>query len=170
MKKSLLLFSLPFIIFTYLSFVVFQKGCDYAMNVQAEKKLPFNHKNHLKKWGAADCETCHSYYDNGRFKGIPTVGDCKMCHDGSTAKKKPFFKGYKDSDKPWESFAQQPDLVYFSHIAVLKNNKKARCSSCHGDKTRKTSHTKVKGKMMMGECMDCHDSLKISNTCAVCHD
>jgi hypothetical protein len=168
--RSLLLFFLPFIVFTYVSFVVFQFACDRAMHVQAEKLLPFNHKSHITKYGASDCELCHGYYENGRFKGIPTVSDCKMCHDGNTAKVKAFFKGYKDTDKPWTSFAQQPDLVYFSHMAVIKNTKTARCASCHGDKGNSTTMERIKGKMHMGQCMDCHDSLKISNACLVCHD
>jgi hypothetical protein len=164
-KRSLLLFFLPFIVFTYLSFIVFQKSCDYAMNVQAQKLLPFNHKSHLTKdYGISGCEDCHGYFENGRFKGIPTVGKCRGCHE------KPFLRDYKDSDRPWESFAQQPDLVYFSHIAVMKNNKKARCASCHGNKAKSMTTKKIMGKMPMGTCMDCHTSLKISNKCAVCHD
>jgi hypothetical protein len=62
------------------------------MSVQAEKLLPFNHKSHVTKYEASDCELCHGYYDNGRFKGLPTVGDCKMCHDGNTAKEKAFLR------------------------------------------------------------------------------
>ena len=115
--RSLLLFFLPFVIFTYASFILFQKACDFAMNAQAEKPIHFNHKTHVTTYGATDCELCHGYYDNGRFKGMPTVADCKMCHDGNTAKEKALFGPFKDTDKPWTSFARQPDLVYFSHIA-----------------------------------------------------
>lgn len=165
MKRSLLLIFLPFIIFAFLSFFIFQKGCDYAMSNQAEKPIPFNHKTHLTQgYGISGCEDCHGYYENGRFTGIPTVGQCRACHE------KPIFKDYKDSDVPWESYARQPDLVYFSHIAVLKNRKEARCSSCHGDKQNAVDGRKIKGKMSMGVCMDCHTALKISNKCAVCHD
>ncbi len=168
--RSLLLFFLPFVVLTYASFVVFQTACDHAMSVRAEKQLPFNHKSHVSVYGASDCETCHAYYENGRYKGIPTVGDCKVCHDGSTAKEEAYFKGFKDTDKPWESFARQPDLVYFSHVAVMKNEKKARCASCHGDKENSTGVERIRGKMPMGQCMDCHTALKISNACALCHD
>ncbi len=169
-SRSLLLFFLPFVIFTYASFILFQKTCDYALNVQAQKNLPFNHKSHITQYGATDCELCHGYYSNGRFRGIPTVADCKTCHDGATAKEKALFSGFKDTDKPWESFSRQPDLVYFSHIAVMKNNKTGRCASCHGDKGNSMITGKIKGKMKMGVCMDCHTALKISNACMVCHD
>ncbi len=168
--RSLLLFFLPFVILTYASFIIFQTACDHAMSVKAEKRLPFNHKSHVTIYGVSDCESCHGYYSNGRFKGIPTVGECKQCHDGNGAKEKAYFKDLKDTDRPWESFAQQPDLVYFSHIAVMKNEKKARCESCHGDKGHSTGAGKTRGRMPMGKCMDCHTALKISNACTVCHD
>lgn len=168
--RSLLLFFLPFVIFTYASFILFQKACDSAMNVQAEKPIHFNHKTHVTTYGASDCELCHGYYDNGRFKGMPTVADCKMCHDGNTAKEKALFGPFKDTDKPWTSYARQPDLVYFSHIAHMKNTKQARCSSCHGNKAGSVTTEKINGRMPMGQCMDCHDALKVSNTCLVCHD
>jgi len=169
-SRSILLILLPFVVFTYGSFILFPKTCDYALDVQARKLIPFNHKSHVTTYGATDCELCHGYYDNGRYKGIPTVAECKTCHDGDTAKEKALFMGYKDTDKPWESFSRQPDLVYFSHIAVMKNTKKARCASCHGDKANTMTTAKISGKMKMGVCMDCHTALKISNTCAVCHD
>lgn len=170
LTRSLLLFFLPFIIFTYVSFIVFQKACDYGMHVQAEKPIPFNHKAHIADYGATDCEMCHGYYENGRFKGTPAVSDCRVCHEGTSEKEKALFKNFKDTDRPWGSFAKQPELVYFSHIAVMKNTKQARCASCHGDKAGSTNMERVQGKMHMGQCMDCHDALKISNTCMVCHD
>ena len=173
MKRTLVLILLPFIVFAFVSYVVSLKACNYAMSNHPEKLLPFNHKSHVTKYGASDCETCHGYYDNGRFKGIPNIGVCKGCHDGTTAAEIAMLKGYKDSDVPWGSYAKQPDLVYFSHIAVTKNKIPARCSSCHGDKknsmtTKKTN--RIMGKMPMGQCMDCHTALRISNKCLVCHD
>ncbi|HOO72128.1 MAG TPA: cytochrome c3 family protein [Spirochaetota bacterium] len=182
MKRSLF-FIIPFIVLTYASLILFQKACDYTMNLQAEKRLPFNHKSHVTKYGT-DCETCHGYYDNGRFKGLPTIAECTMCHDRNgenhnpdplVPTRKAMLDGFKDSDKPWQSFATQPDLVYFSHKVVMTSTfedgrKKARCGSCHGDKAGSSTTEKIKGKMLMGQCMDCHTALHISNKCLVCHD
>jgi len=182
-KRSLLLFFLPFFVLTYLSFVLFQVACDYPFSNKAKKQLPFNHKSHTTTYGA-DCETCHSYYANGRFKGLPSVGDCTVCHDREGANsdtdpsvplRKAFFNDYQDTDRPWDSFAKQPDLVYFSHKVVMTatyedGRKKARCGSCHGDKGNSMTTKKIKGKMLMGQCMDCHTALDISNKCTVCHD
>ncbi len=183
MKRTIILIGLPFVVFLFLSFILSNKACDYGMNAQAQKGIPFNHKSHLTKYGA-DCEGCHGYYENGRFKGLPAVAECTACHarDGETSStdplmplRKPFFENYVDSDKPWESFAQQPDLVYFSHKVVMTaayedGRKKARCGSCHGDKEGSMTTAKIKGKMLMGQCEDCHTALHISNKCAVCHD
>ncbi len=153
------------------------------MSNHPEKKLPFNHQSHLTKYNA-DCGSCHGFSDDGRFKGIPTVAQCTVCHDRqgpisdpdpNVPRKKPMFANYKDEAKPWGSFAQQPDLVYFSHKVVMTakhedGRLKARCGSCHGDKAHSTEARGIKGKMPMGQCMDCHTSLNISNKCAVCHD
>ena len=175
MKRTLLLILPPFIvftvIFTFFSFVISERACDYLMSFHPKKLAAFEHKDHLAKYGADSCDTCHGYYDNGRFKGIPTAGDCRsMCHDGSTAKVREDLKNFKDNEKPWESYAKQPDLVYFSHKVVMTSPKVSRCSSCHGDKAKSINTEKIEGKMLMGKCMDCHTARNISNTCAVCHD
>ncbi|HNR89879.1 MAG TPA: cytochrome c3 family protein [Spirochaetota bacterium] len=177
MKRTLILIFLPFLVVLPFSYVISEKACGSLMSFHAKKPIPFNHKSHITKYGAANCETCHGYYENGRFKGLPTVGECKACHTDNDAGKtpeqarsKPFFANYKDGDRPWEAFAKQPDLVYFSHMAVMKNEKQARCSSCHGLKEDSMTTAKIKGKMPMGQCMDCHTALKISNACMVCHD
>lgn len=184
MKRSLLLFFIPFVLFAWLFFGVSQKACNTIMQPNASKKIPFMHKTHVAKYGIDDCTVCHGYDDNGRFKGIPTIGECTACHDRngdltsndhSMPRKKTMFDSYKDTDKPWTSWAKQPDLVYFSHKAVMTakyedGKLKARCDSCHGDKANSTDTTMIKGKMLMGQCMDCHTALKISNKCAICHD
>ncbi len=179
MKRSLLLFFLPFFVFTFIFYAISENACNYVMANHPQVPLPFNHKNHITKYEAAgekgdSCDSiCHTYYENGRFKGIPSVGVCKQCHDGNTAAEKAFFNTFKDSDVPWGSYAKQPDLVYFSHTAVMKNTKEAICSSCHGDKANSMTVARTertRGKMPMGQCMDCHNSLRISNACQVCHD
>ena len=185
MRRSLLLFFTPFIIFTWIFFGISQDGCQSVMQADAAKPIPFNHQSHIKTYGINNCTACHGYEEtNGRFLGAPSVGDCTSCHarDGvlnsenpKEARRKPMFDSYKDEDKPWESFAKQPDLVYFSHKVVMTakyedGRLKARCGSCHGDKLHSTDTKMLKGKMLMGQCMHCHTALDISNKCAVCHD
>ena len=154
------------------------------MQAEATKKIPFSHKNHIQYWGVTDCTTCHGYYEDGRFKGLPSVAECTQCHardgvltasDHTTPRKKTMFDSWKDTDRPWTSWAKQPDLVYFSHKVVMTaqfedGRLKARCAGCHGDKAGSANTEMVQGKMLMGKCMDCHTALNISNSCAVCHD
>lgn len=174
MKRTLLLILPPFfiftVIFTYFSFIAGQYACDWAMSNHPEKPVPFNHKAHLEDYGTDDCEFCHGYYDNGRFKGIPTAGVCRMCHDGDSAGEIEALNNFKDSEKPWGSYAKQPDLVYFSHKVVMTSSKRTMCLSCHGDKEDSTTTKRIEGKMLMGQCMDCHTARDVSNKCAVCHD
>lgn len=189
MRRSLLLFFTPFIIFTWIFFGISQKGCDSVMQADAAKPIPFNHQSHIKNYGIKDCTTCHRYEGtkdgklvggNGRFLGTPSVGECTSCHvrdkaANSQIRRIADFDSYKDEDRPWGSFAKQPDLVYFSHSVVMTakfedGRLKARCGSCHGDKLHSTNTKMIKGKMLMGQCMDCHTALHISNQCAVCHD
>ncbi|MBN2159308.1 MAG: hypothetical protein JW807_07920 [Spirochaetes bacterium] len=190
MKRTILLIGIPFLLTLYFGYVISQASCNYVMANHPEKEVPFNHQTHLYKYFPAmgmskdDCSTCHMYDENGRFTGIPTVAECTSCHDPNgpskdagpeTALRKPFLNKYKGTDKPWGSYAKQPDLVYFSHKVVMTaqyedGRMKARCGSCHGDKAGSRNGDMIKGKMLMGQCEDCHTALHISNKCAVCHD
>ncbi|OHD71344.1 MAG: hypothetical protein A2W19_10080 [Spirochaetes bacterium RBG_16_49_21] len=186
MKRTILFIGIPLIIAFYFAFIISRNACDYVMANHPAKPIPFNHKAHLTKYGAGpDCTYCHGYYDNGRFKGLPTVAECTSCHDRQGPDKsadptvplrKPVLSRYKDSDKPWGSHAKQPPLAYFSHKVVMTakfedGRNKAMCAgSCHGDKANSTDTSMLKGKMLMGRCEDCHAALRISNKCAVCHN
>ncbi|MBN1534594.1 MAG: cytochrome c3 family protein [Spirochaetes bacterium] len=180
MKRSIVLFMVPFIICTYIFLVIFGKACgDFGMDVQAKRGIPFNHKTHVQVQ-KYDCDTCHGYYENGRFIGIPTVGTCKNCHapnseTKSVAMRLPYLEMYKDNEKAWSSYATQPPLVYFSHKVVMGSKyqdggNKIACGSCHGDMANNTDGARIKGRMGMGVCEDCHDAINVSNKCAVCHD
>jgi cytochrome c553 len=189
-KRTVLLIGIPFIVAFYFAFGISQKGCDSVMANHPEKPIDFNHQSHLSKYfpengmSKDDCTACHGYEENGRFTGLPTIAECTSCHDpngpdknagASVALRKPMFKKYKDTDRPWGSYARQPDLVYFSHKVVMTakfedGRLKARCGNCHGDKGKSTNTAMISGKMLMGRCEDCHAALNISNKCAVCHD
>jgi len=168
--KAFLPFVIPFMVFGMLTFIVTWYGCDYMENFHAKKELPFTHKTHTELY-KIQCQQCHGFDENGRFKGIPTAGDCRSCHDGESASEKAFLKDLPDDYRPWESFSRQPDLVYFSHIAIVAHAQgQNNCTPCHGDKGITVDTAKISGKMKMGQCMDCHDSLNISNKCTICHD
>ncbi len=184
MKRSFWFFFIPFVVFAWLFFALSKTSCSDIMQADAAKPIPFMHKTHIENYDIKDCGTCHKYDDNGRFLGLPSIGDCTVCHDRNgeltnndhkSPRKKSMFDAYNDKDRPWTSWAKQPDLVYFSHKVVMTaqfpdGRKKSRCESCHGDKASSTNTGMLKGKMLMGQCMDCHTAHNLSNACAVCHD
>ncbi len=184
MKRSIWFFLIPFVICACFFYVISKKSCNDIMQADAAKPIPFMHKTHVEKYDIKDCTTCHKYDDNGRFQGLPTIGECTACHDRNgeltnndhnSPRKKTMFDSYTDKDRPWTSWAKQPDLVYFSHKVVMTakfedGRMKSRCESCHGDKARSTDTSMIKGKMLMGQCMDCHTAFGLSNKCTVCHD
>jgi len=173
--------------------------------------MNFNHALHLNpekvdgiegETEAERCLHCHGFYDDGTFKGIPRLSTCTECHDnpesplGNTPEEKAFMDGYvaKDQEIPWLAYYKQPDCVYFSHIAHVKNGK-LDCMVCHGEhgKTavlldyeanRLTGYSKnIWGKrisglktntwdrMKMDDCAECHSKMghEENNACFVCH-
>ena len=167
--KPFLPFLIPFAATALLAFVLSWYGCDYAESSRAKKELPFTHKTHTQLY-KIPCSSCHRLEADGRFRGIPSAGDCRSCHDGTLASKKPFLEDLPADYRPWEAFCRQPDFVYFSHAAVIAHAEgKEECAPCHSDKGESMTTDKTADKMKMGRCMKCHDSLSISNRCTVCH-
>jgi menaquinone reductase, multiheme cytochrome c subunit len=171
--KRILCILLPFIVIFGLFFFLSKTACNYAMNNHPEKSVPFNHKAHISDFGA-ECSTCHQYYDDGRFKGIPEVSICFGCHASQNGDSKsvagdvPALKSYKASDKPWGSYAEQADHVYFSHKIVMTADK-MKCETCHGRKDESADTKMLRGKMQMSQCEKCHTEINLSNKCTVCH-
>ncbi|MBW2021822.1 MAG: cytochrome C [Deltaproteobacteria bacterium] len=148
------------------------------------------------------CLFCHEFREDGTFAGIPRLSKCTECHDdpdsplGETEEEKTFLKTYVASEKeiPWLSYYQQPDCVYFPHIAHLKMGE-LECKTCHGDhghlaqlppyeSNRITGYSRnIWGKrisgykkhtwdrMKMDDCAECHSKMghEENNACFVCH-
>lgn len=148
------------------------------------------------------CLYCHMFRDDGTFAGIPKLDTCTECHDdpesplGETPEEEQFLVNYVAGDKevPWLSYSRQPDCVYFSHIAHIKNGE-LDCQICHGDqaKTEKLpvfKKNRITGysidiwgrnilgyksntwdRMKMDDCAECHTQKghEENNACFVCH-
>ena len=148
------------------------------------------------------CLYCHTIYEDGSFQGIPTLSKCMECHRnpnvpfGNTRAEAYFLSEYvaKNKEIPWLSYYRQPDSVYFSHIAHIKNAS-INCTVCHGNhgeletlpvhkKNRINGYSiNIWGKnitgwksntwdrMKMDDCVQCHTASNnnINNTCFVCH-
>ena len=89
------------------------------------------------------CMYCHYFREDGTFVGIPGMETCTMCHDdpefpyGESEDEKIFLEKYVAEGKevPWLVYSDQPECVYFSHIAHVKMGG-LTCAQCHGDHGR----------------------------------
>jgi hypothetical protein len=183
----------------------------YPMVLYSEKPQPmnFNHARHLSEdigiEGDSEvekCLYCHGFRDDGTFVGIPKLESCMDCHDdpdspmGDTEAEEFFLKNYVADGKeiPWLPYYRQPNNVYFSHIAHVKNAD-MECEICHGNhgKTEKLPPYKVNlmtgysiniwgrniagyrintwDRMKMDDCAECHaeNAPPQNNACFVCH-
>lgn len=160
-------FSIGLAIGVVLLIVLFGLGFSSKM----EQTIAFNHKKHQEQ--GIECNTCHIYFKEQIFSGMPTVATCMECHKDSITKnpeeeKIRQFK-QKGEEIPWKRLYQQPDHVFFSHRRHVVLGKMA-CQTCHGDIGQSEKPpSKPWVKMTMNWCMDCHAKTKTSNDCLACH-
>lgn len=169
LMRLLTLFILPFAVFAVFFFHMFGMFGESGTRLsEAEAKIPFSHRQHIRVCGAEDCQICHSYTEEGRFTGLPKIKQCRVCHGADS-----LFDEYGDEDSPWPSRAGRPGLS-FSHITVLSarfddGRKKVTCVSCHGGKEDTEDSVKIRESLSMKECVSCHRALKLDTACMVCH-
>lgn len=146
--------------------------------------VPFSHKTHVENYGIKDCGKCHKYSTTGVFRGIPTVGECVVCHKRGTElfsddrknnpRMKSMFDFYADKDKLWNSKIKDSEIFYYSHKRIMAtdsgdNTTRVKCVLCHGDKVNSAITANTKGEKLMNQCIYCHTSFKLNNQCDVCH-
>ena len=162
-----------------LGWVVFPK----LLYSQKKQPIDFNHALHVEEV-AEGCQSCHSFRSDGTFSGIPRLEDCRECHQeilGDSAEEAKFVEMYVQNDRevPWLVYAQQPDCVFFSHVAHVKLGN-MDCTDCHGhigesehariyEENRITGYSRdIWGRSMMGFKKNSWDRMKM-NDCAACH-
>ena len=126
-----------------------------------------------------ECESCHSYREDGSYAGLPTTEACAECHEEAVSEDPEeirFVEEYVAEGKevPWLIYQKQPDNVYFSHIA----HDGLDCTECHIDVASMDTppvfyENKLSGyskdTMKMWQCERCHAENGASNACYVCH-
>jgi hypothetical protein len=159
-------------------------GFPRALYSSRPQPVEFSHKVHADKAGTA-CEDCHALRADGSFAGIPAFEKCTGCHAaamGTSAAEKAFIDGYVTPGREpvWESYARQPENVYFPHAAHLKLAK-LKCERCHGghgatDKPRPVEIDRISGYsrdvwrgMKMDDCVACHREQHLEHSCLDCH-
>ena len=146
--------------------------------------VAFSHKAHEEKAGMK-CEDCHELRGDGTFAGIPGLDKCAGCHAaamGTTEAEKQFIDGYvmPQREVAWAVYARQPENVYFSHAAHVKLAH-LNCATCHGAQGRSETlrpyqEDRISGYsrdvwrgMKMDDCVACHRTHGIENSCLDCH-
>ena len=138
---------------------------------KTEQPISFNHKKHQEQ--GVECITCHPYYQEQTFAGIPTLSTCLECHKEpvtqSSEEEKIRQLAKKGKEILWKRLYLEPDHVFFSHRRHVALGK-LECQTCHGkigESERPPSQPLV--KMAMGWCTDCHSRSQASNDCLACH-
>ncbi len=146
--------------------------------------IPFPHDKHAGM-REIDCQYCHRGVTEGDHATVPSVQDCKSCHDNlsevitvngqekamSLYESRPetvgVLKQYIDERKSieWFKVYDLPEHVKFTHkvhTAVFD------CAECHGD-VAKESEITLQQRPTMGWCVSCHRANNMSVDCSVCH-
>ncbi|HJV33454.1 cytochrome c3 family protein [Geomonas sp.] len=131
--------------------------------------IAFSHKVHAGTNGIP-CLYCHRYAPKSPYAGVPSVSDCRDCHQ-FIATEKPEIKqvmGYWERKEPipWIRVYWLPDHVYFPHMMHIRA--RLECRTCHGevasmDRITRSVHLK------MGWCLGCHRQHKATIDCWICH-
>ncbi|ADK85582.1 conserved hypothetical protein [Desulfarculus baarsii DSM 2075] len=171
----------------------------------AEKTQPmdFSHKVHMEQVSDG-CASCHTFREDGSFTGIPAVANCQECHSEEAMgdnienpkhreAERILAEEYIAKGKPiaWDVYSGQPDCVFFSHVAHVKNAE-LECATCHGthgetDNLRPYEYNRLTGysrdiwgrsllglggppeRMKMDDCAACHRENGVRDACFVCH-
>ena len=159
--------------------------------------MEFNHKIHTGDQGGLACDACHTFSDDGRFEGVPTVSKCAECHSspmGDSRAEKTLVENYvtPNREPEWRVYARQPDNAYFSHATHVKMAGIA-CEKCHGQhgtsealasyqvdrisgysrditgRSAFATSSDPSRKMTMDACVHCHDKNGNKTGCIECH-
>lgn len=135
-----------------------------------EQPVAFNHKTHA---GAGiKCADCHAMRAPGDRAGFPAVATCMGCHTAIKKESPEIAKlaafAASKQQVPWVRIYKVPKTVYFSHEVHVKQAK-VECSACHGPVAEREA-VGLEKSIHMPACMECHDRMKASNKCDLCHD
>lgn len=150
---------------------------------QKQQPVDFNHALHS---GLVDsgCESCHFFREDGTYSGVPKLEQCIGCHEEAQTQDPEeikFVEEYvkKGREVPWLVYSRQPDCVFFSHVAHVKNGG-MDCVTCHGpigeseslkpyEANRITGYSRdIWGKNIAGLKKNTWDRMKMDD-CSECH-
>lgn len=133
--------------------------------------IAFNHRKHVVE-NEIDCGTCHVYFSEQTFSGLPDPDVCSSCHAEALGKSAEEAKLVRllSEGKPleWRRLFRQPPHVFYSHrrhvvVAGIE------CPVCHQDIGRSEAPPARVRRLRMDDCIACHESKGVSTNCTACH-
>jgi hypothetical protein len=127
----------------------------------------FDHRIHAAE--GLDCSDCHIGAETADDPGMPTLGQCMLCHEALDAQKPPerhvavlFVDGvYQAAHRS----RLDPEVV-FSHAKHVSRDDD--CAACHVG-IDANEHIDDLEPVSMDDCMACHTRQGAANDCATCH-
>jgi hypothetical protein len=134
--------------------------------IPTDPPFAFSHRRHAEE--GLECASCHAGAQDSDTPGMPSLAQCKLCHETLDAEKpaKRQVASLFDGESYRAARGNRLDAeVLFSHKQHVGANE---CGACHqGIETNEVipSHRTI----TMAVCTDCHAQKKAANECATCH-
>lgn len=132
------------------------------------KSFAFSHRLHVGQEGL-ECGDCHRAREGADPPGMPTLGQCQLCHEEIDANKPPerrvttLFDG-----KEYRAVhaSRLDDEILFSHQKHASGPD--QCNACHvGIEASEAIDASM--VVRMDSCTECHARRDMANDCATCH-
>ncbi len=156
----------------FLSFFILSAAAATLIPPSVVQPIAFNHQKHVVDNDMA-CSDCHEFYDKETFSGLPDADTCSFCHlgelQGESAEERKLAKLLEDEEPLyWERLFRQPPHVFYSHrrhAAVAQ----IECEVCHGSIGQSEAPPKRVERLIMDDCLACHEEKGASTECTSCH-
>jgi hypothetical protein len=137
-----------------------------------EQPLVFNHRKHVVD-NEMECSDCHEFYETEAFSGMPDAETCSFCHldelQGESAEEGRLAALLAEGESlDWGRLFRQPPHVFYSHrrhAAVAQ----IECEVCHGSIGQSETPPKRVERLIMDDCLTCHEEEGASTECTSCH-
>lgn len=165
MKKILLITSVAFIV---IALVIFGRSSAVASeDTQLDKKqlLKFSHSKHAE--AGVECASCHTpekLTKKASDKMLPTHTECQSCHEQEVNEKCAYC--HTDENNPVALPNPVREVLFDHQLHVV--DQKVECITCHAG-IEKTDFAEALHNPSMATCNTCHNNVKASNQCEVCH-
>lgn len=169
----------------------------YIIYKPINQPIQFSHFTHTADDIGLKCEGCHTFDQDGRFNGIPSIEKCRSCHAkpmGVSRDEDLLVNNYVQTghEIPWIIYSKQPQNVFFSHATHVKLGK-LDCQVCHfgqaySQNLRPAYVSRISGYsldifgkdllnlpstpslgMRMDDCSNCHHERGVQESCIDCH-